>query len=261
MEFWNTYFNKLLKYPRTPFPPMSPLSHILGSFLATFTGISIVGLLTWEANIFSSYNNAPVILGAFGASSVLIYVALESPLAQPYNAFVGGTISGFIGISVGKVFDALCEHNTDYLWLQCALAVSLAIVGMMLTRSVHPPGAATALISVTSGQHIRDIGYFFIVSPILLGTTIMIIVAVLFNNVLRKYPMYWIFHKPKPMEFDGIKVSNSLTSATKPSQDINIPMTETTPSFASEIKLEAAERRIRELEEKIAMLESCSVTQ
>ncbi|ORY00921.1 cation efflux protein [Basidiobolus meristosporus CBS 931.73] len=181
------------------------------------------------------------------------YLRLVPRRVHWYIYIVGGTISAFIGVSVGKIFEAACEHSTDHLWLQASLAVSLAIVGMMLTRSVHPPGAATALITVTSGQSIRDIGYFFLVSPLLLGTAIMIIVAVLFNNVHRKYPKYWIFRKPELIEL-GVNKRDGLGAKQTANQDVEIPMIEqSTPT--TEAKLGAAEKRIRELEAKIAKME------
>ncbi|ORX80887.1 HPP-domain-containing protein [Basidiobolus meristosporus CBS 931.73] len=252
MGFFGTYIGKLKKYERVAFPPMPPYSHLFSSWAATFTGIAITGLLTWNAKIFSHFDGAPVLIGSWGASSVLMYVALDSPLGQPYNALVGGTISAFVGVTIGKIFNAGCSEDMCYLWLQAALAVSLAIVCMMVTRSVHPPGAATALITITAGQHIREVGYFFIISPVLIGTLILIIVAVLFDNVFRKYPRYWMYNWPK-----STKELILPAQTPKKPQETQVAMVEGPVPTASDLsaQLEAAHQRIQELEAKLTALE------
>ena len=65
-----------------------------------------------------------------------------------------------------------------------------------LTNNVYPPGGATALIASTlktlpaaGGWH----GYWFVVSPVLLGTGLLMVIALLTNNLLptRHYPDRW----------------------------------------------------------------------
>ena len=48
---------------------------------------------------------------------------------------------------------------------------------MQLTQTLHPPGGATALIAVIGGPAIHELGYLYVLSPVLLGTVIMLIVA------------------------------------------------------------------------------------
>ena len=91
-----------------------------------------------------------MVIGSFGASAVLIYGELKSPLAQPRN-FVGGHLfSSIVGVIIKLV---LTYTGKAQEWLQpwaCALSVATAIFVMHLTRTTHPPGGATALIAVTS---------------------------------------------------------------------------------------------------------------
>ena len=56
----------------------------------------------------------------------------------------------------------------------CPLAVSLAIVAMQLTGTVHPPGGATALISVIGGSSVHQLGYWYVLCPVGLGACIMV---------------------------------------------------------------------------------------
>ncbi len=57
-------------------------------------------------------------------------------------------------------------------WYSTALAVFAAIVLMVLTDTVHPPGGATALFGVTSGASAS-----YIIVPVLAGAAILVIVA------------------------------------------------------------------------------------
>ena len=90
-----------------------------------------------------------MIIGSFGASAVLIYGAIKSPLAQPRNLLGGHIISALIGVTMVKICGPI-------LWLAAALAVSLSIAVMHATKTLHPPGGATALIAVISGPQIHQ---------------------------------------------------------------------------------------------------------
>lgn len=79
--------------------------------------------------------------------------------------------------------------NEEYLWVAGALCVGVASISMSLTKTVHPPGGAAALLCAIDPQ-VRDLGWFYLVVQIVSGLE-MITVACLFNNVQRKYPLYW----------------------------------------------------------------------
>jgi CBS domain-containing membrane protein len=114
------------------------------TFLGSFCGIGLIGLL--HSDYFTASDNL-FLIGSFGASSVLIYGAINSPLAQPRNLLGGHVICAIVGVTIHKLIPG-------ELWLSSALSVSLSIVLMQVTKTLHPPGGATALISVQrkSGQ-------------------------------------------------------------------------------------------------------------
>ncbi|SMC41174.1 HPP family protein [Moheibacter sediminis] len=150
------------------------------SFLGAFIGIALIAffqsfILTKEENIF--------LIGSFGASSVLIYGAIQSPLAQPRNLILGNVISAAIGVSIAKVLP-------DIIWITAPLAVSLSIVSMQMIKALHPPGGAAALIAVIGSEKIQELGYLYVFTPVLTGTLILFFVALIFNNITkhRKYP-------------------------------------------------------------------------
>ena len=150
------------------------------TFLGSFMGIGLIGLL--NSQHLQAHDNM-FLIGSFGASSVLIYGIINSPFSQPRNLIGGHLISAIIGVTIHKLIP-------QELWLSCATSVSLSIVMMQMTKTLHPPGGATALIANLGSEKIQDLGYFYVLSPVLSGVLILLIVALVFNNLTehREYP-------------------------------------------------------------------------
>lgn len=150
------------------------------SFVGSFIGIAILAYIQSKtiADIDSIF-----LIGSFGASSVLIFGAVQSPLAQPRNLIGGHVISAIIGVTIYKTLP-------NILWLTAPLAVSMSIVMMQLTKTLHPPGGAAALIAIIGTDKVKELGYLYVLSPVLTGTLILLVVALVFNNLTpnRKYP-------------------------------------------------------------------------
>ncbi|MFN8325103.1 HPP family protein [Flavobacterium sp.] len=151
------------------------------AFLGSFIGIGIIAYLQSHT---LPKSDVIYLIGSFGASSVLVYGVIQSPLAQPRNLIGGHLVSAIIGVTIQKT-------APDVLWITAPLAVSLSIVLMQITKTLHPPGGATALIAVTGSAELKNLGYWYVVSPVLLGTLILLIVALFFNNITsnRQYPI------------------------------------------------------------------------
>ena len=152
----------------------------LFTFLGSFTGIGLIGLLN-SRHLKASDNM--FLIGSFGASSVLIYGIINSPFSQPRNLLGGHLISAIVGVTIHKLIP-------QELWLSCAISVSLSIVLMQITKTLHPPGGATALIANLGSEKIEELGYFYVLSPVLSGVLILLCVALVFNNLTdhRDYP-------------------------------------------------------------------------
>jgi CBS-domain-containing membrane protein len=176
------YFRKMSG--TTQSPPAVSLAEIAWSWLGGFLGIGLVAYLNSR---FVEGADLVLLIGSFGASAVLIYGAVKSPLAQPRNLLGGHLISALIGVSAYKL---LFPH----LWLAAALAVATAIALMHATKTLHPPGGATALIAVIGGPKIAALGYFYVLMPVGAGAAIMLVVALLVNNLAphRRYPEFWL---------------------------------------------------------------------
>jgi CBS-domain-containing membrane protein len=81
----------------------------------------------------------------------------------------------------------------NHMWLASSIAVATAIAAMHATKTLHPPGGATALIAVIGSQKIHHLGYLYAIIPVGSGAVIMLAVALLVNNIPknRRYPEFW----------------------------------------------------------------------
>jgi CBS-domain-containing membrane protein len=165
-------------------PPGVGAPELFWSWIGAMIGI---GLCAYLSSTYFEPRDLSLLIGSFGASAVLVYGAIKSPLAQPRNLLGGHILSGLIGVACHQVFGGT-------LWLAAALAVSLAIVVMLATKTLHPPGGATALIAVIGGPKVHDLGFLYALLPSGAGALVLLIVALLVNNLSRnrKYPEYWI---------------------------------------------------------------------
>jgi len=156
------------------------------AFLGSFIGIGLIAYMQSKTLL---HSDVVFLIGSFGASSVLVYGAIQSPLAQPRNLVGGHLVSAIVGVTVAK-------FAPDILWISAPLAVSISIVLMQVTKTLHPPGGATALIAIIGSPKITSLGYWYVLYPVLSGTIILLIVALIFNNITtnRYYPYHKKYH-------------------------------------------------------------------
>ena len=175
------YFQKMRGGGQSP--PSVSAAEIFWSWLGSLLGIGVITYL--DSAVFRGYELV-MLIGPAGASAVLVFGASRSPLAQPRNLVGGHIISAFVGVLAGKLFG----YN---MLLAASLAVSTSIALMHLTKTLHPPGGATALIAVIGGEQIRAMGMLYVVFPAALSSLIVLAVGVAFNNLIpsRKYPDHW----------------------------------------------------------------------
>ncbi len=78
-------------------------------------------------------------------------------------------------------------------WLAPGIAVAGAIFFMALLGVTHPPGGAFSLIAVIGGPSVRSQGFLYVILPALTGSLLLLVVALLSNNLhrTRRYPLYW----------------------------------------------------------------------
>ncbi len=167
-----SFFEKLI--PTGQCPPRPAPAELIWAAIGSVAGIGMVSFLALHYQL-------PLLVASFGATAVLIYGAVDSPFAQPRNVIGGHLFSALIGVMAYQFLGAS--------WWSITLAVSLSIVVMLFTRTVHPPGGATAIVAVWTGQ-----GYYFILTPVLAGAAALVLTAVIVNNLAhtRCYPKFWL---------------------------------------------------------------------
>ncbi len=168
----------------TQSPPRVSFREIGWSWVGAMLGIGAVGFLN---DRFLEGSDLVLIIGSFGASAVLVFGAIKSPLAQPPNLMGGHIISALIGVSAYNLL-------YPWMWLAAAVAVATAIAAMHATKTLHPPGGATALIAVIGGDKIHNLGFLYVLIPVAAGAAILLMVALIVNNIpkTRRYPEFWI---------------------------------------------------------------------
>jgi len=168
----------------TKSPPGVDFKEIAWSWAGAFAGI---GAIAGFFSFFLDDADLTLLIGSFGASAVLAFGAIRSPLAQPRNLMGGHVLSAVVGVTAYQLLPG-------HLSLAAALAVATAIAVMHATKTLHPPGGATALIAVVGSAKIHGLGYFYVLMPVGLGAIIMLAVALLVNNIPghRRYPEFWL---------------------------------------------------------------------
>ena len=164
-------------------PPGVGFGEILWSWIGAVIGIMICAYLSSK---YFEPRDMTLLIAPFGASAVLAYGAIRSPLAQPINLVGGHVISGLVGVACQQIFGSV-------IWIAAPMAVAFAIAAMLATKTLHPPGGATALIAVIGGPKIHNLGFLYAFLPAGAGAVIMLIIALFVNNLAknRKYPEYW----------------------------------------------------------------------
>jgi CBS-domain-containing membrane protein len=143
--------------------------------------IGVLAVL-WVSSQVLDHQGAAMIIASMGASAVLLFAVPHGALSQPWAVVGGNVISALIGVT--------CAQLVGDLYLAAALAVGLSIAAMYYLRCLHPPGGATALVAVLGGDAVHQLGYGFVVSPVLINTAIILATAVLVNLPFRwrRYP-------------------------------------------------------------------------
>lgn len=171
-QVWQNYFSGI--YGSSTYQPRFSAKQILFSYVGSFIGI---GALAY----FSIGSGYPLIAAPFGAAAVLLFAVPSSPLAQPRNLIFGNLLGGIVSLVMVHLFGS--EP-----WVM-ALSVATAIKLMQLTKTLHPPGGAVALVGVMS-----EAQWNFIFTPVLVGSIILLFCTLAFNNLMpgRSYPHHWL---------------------------------------------------------------------
>ncbi len=121
-------------------------------------------------------DDVPLLVASMGAAAVLLFAAPRSTMSQPWPLLAGHVFSATVGVTCAL-------YVSDLMWA-AALAVSGAMLLMHLTRSLHPPGGAAALVAVIGGDSIQSLGYAYVAVPVALNAFLMLLLALVLYGVL-----------------------------------------------------------------------------
>ena len=119
-----------------------------------------------------------ILPASLGAAAVLMFMAPASPMASLRTFILANLLSATIGISFYTLWG-------DHL-VVAVFSVCTAILLMQLFRCQHPPGGATALLTVVSGDQILAQGYAFLLYPFGLCLLIFVIIALVHRHTLKE---------------------------------------------------------------------------
>lgn len=128
-------------------------------------------------------------IASLGAAAILEFNAIRSPFGQPRNAILGHTLAAIVAVGVAKLFMLAPGFYGQYMWVASCVSCAAASVLMSMTNTVHPPGGATAVLACTEAEIIA-LGWRF-PALILLGSVLLVLVAMMFNNTCRWFPIFW----------------------------------------------------------------------
>lgn len=134
-----------------------------GSFLCMFF-ISYINSMD-SSNIW--------LIPPFGASLVLVMAVQDSPLAQPRNVFFGHVFSALSGV--------IMFYFLGGSPLSISLGMALAILIMMITKTVHPPAGANPVIAILGAKTFE-----FVIIPVAIGASFIIIFAYIYNKIWKR---------------------------------------------------------------------------
>jgi CBS-domain-containing membrane protein len=135
-----------------------------------------IGFVAWLADAVE----IPLLLGSLGASCVMLFGFPDLPFSQPRHVVVGHLVSSLSGL--------LALTLLGPQWWSLAIALALALALMMVLGVVHPPAGSNPVIVFLSQP-----AWTFAFYPTLLGAVVVVLIALLYNNVTRatNYPKYW----------------------------------------------------------------------
>ena len=138
----------------------------------SFVTILILAFLTYKTPY------GLFLIASFGSTMVLLYGFPESPFAQPKNVILGHFLTSLIGI-------IFLNFVPLPIFINIPLAVGFGVMFMILLEVTHPPAGGNPIIVI-----IGSVSYDYLLSPVILGSIIVVMFGVVINKFLlkKKYP-------------------------------------------------------------------------
>jgi CBS domain-containing membrane protein len=171
--------------------PQAALGHLGWLRGAVGAGLGIALSAAIGALVLGGISPAlPMIVAPMGASAVLVFALPASPLAQPWSVIGGSVLSALAGIAIGSALGSPLVAG--------ALAVATAIALMSLTRCLHPPGGACALICALGATGPENWGAIYLLA-FTVNALVLALAGWLYNNLTgHSWPHHVDVPAPRP---------------------------------------------------------------
>ena len=141
-------------YDPLPFPPFTWLTRIpvklevwIFAWVGAFGGILLIEAIMSASTAFRDVYTAPIIVTSFGASAVLLFGVIESPLAQPRNFVLGHFVSALVGVCITRLFARNPRYQSELgntafhasPFVNGGLSMATSLLGQLMIGAVHPP--------------------------------------------------------------------------------------------------------------------------
>ena len=165
-----------------PHMPLPPLREVVMAAAGAAVGLFVADVILWlMTGAGPPLLTQTALIAPFGASAFLIFAVPNSPLAQPWPAVIGNTVSALSAMMIVQTPLPLVPA--------ISAAVLLAMVAMALSRATHPPGGAVAVATVLLANSGHGPGWTYALLPVFAGTAALVGVGMVWNRATgHPYP-------------------------------------------------------------------------
>ncbi|OGM51050.1 CBS domain-containing membrane protein [Aspergillus bombycis] len=192
-------------YDPLPIPPFIWLPKVplkyetwLFAWIGAFGGILLIEAIMSTETAFRDVYHTPTIITSFGASAVLLFGVVESPVAQPRNFIGGHFLSALVGTCITRLFVLNGQYqgyldNTHFhpaTFINGGISMATSLLVMLMTGTVHLLAGATGLNAAVQSD-VVSLSWRYL-PTVLASSLIMLAWAILVNNLgRRRYPLHW----------------------------------------------------------------------
>lgn len=120
------------------------------------------------------------LLGALGASSVLIFLTSSTPLAHPWSLLSGNLLAATLAITA--------SHWIDDSLLRLGVTLASCMLCLLALRCLHPPSCALA-VAISLNEGLTQQWGYGLLGPVALNTLLLLGMALAYNNLTgQRYP-------------------------------------------------------------------------
>ncbi|RMH15770.1 MAG: HPP family protein [Gammaproteobacteria bacterium] len=141
--------------------------------LSAFLSILFVG---WTSHYVIQGAPWAIINTSLGAAAIILFAAPKSEFARPWALMGGQVVAALVGVTTAYLIQNI--------YLASAVAVAVSIIIMINLRCLFPPAGACALTPILSPETFHALGYFYVLTPVLLNALLICLFSWLVDRLV-----------------------------------------------------------------------------